>query len=68
MTISIAFQVYLTKQGILPLGTVRSNRVRNIKIPKEVGTWPRYRKSSGSNVKLSLISWFANKVVNICML
>lgn len=64
-------QVYLYQNGLLPLGTVRLNRVPNSNMPT-----PKVLKKQGrgtivekiatiDGVKLSLVSWFDNKQVNM---
>lgn len=64
-------QVYLFKNGLLPLGTVRLNRVPNSNMPSDKELKKRGRGSFEEktavidDVKLSLISWFDNKNVNI---
>lgn len=64
-------QVYLFKNGILPLGTVRLNRVPNSNMPTEKELKKKGRGSMEEKtaeidgVKLSLVSWFDNKIVNM---
>ena len=64
-------EVYLMKNGILALGTVRINRVPNSKMPTEKELKSQGRGSMVEKVaiidgvQLGLVSWFDNKVVNI---
>ncbi|XP_057338431.1 piggyBac transposable element-derived protein 3-like [Microplitis mediator] len=64
-------QVYLYKNGLLPLGTVRLNCVLNSNMPTEKELKKRGRGSMEEkiavidNVKLSLVSWFDNKNVSL---
>ncbi|XP_008552076.1 piggyBac transposable element-derived protein 3-like [Microplitis demolitor] len=64
-------QVYLFQNGILPLGTVRLNRVSNSNIPTEKDLKKKGRGSMEEKtavidgVKLSLVSWFDDKLVNM---
>lgn len=64
-------QVYLTKNGLLPLGTVRMNRVPNADMPKEKELKKQGRgfmvekTASVDGVKTALITWFDNKPVNM---
>ncbi|GBP72669.1 PiggyBac transposable element-derived protein 3 [Eumeta japonica] len=64
-------QVYLFQNGLLPLGTVRLNRVPNSDMPtekelKKNGRGSMVEKTAViDNVKLSLVSWFDNKTVNM---
>lgn len=63
--------MYLYKKGLLPLGTVRLNRVPNSNTPSEKELKKQGRGSMAEkvavidNVKLSLVSWFDNKNVNL---
>jgi hypothetical protein len=67
---SPALQVYLAKRGIHCLGTVRINRVPQScmpsdKVMKMKGRGACCEKVANvDNVKLSLVSWFDNRVVN----
>nr|CAH7744543.1 unnamed protein product [Callosobruchus chinensis] len=62
--------VYLTKEGILPLGTVRLNRVPGVDMPKEkdmkkIGRGHMVEKvATIDNETVSIVSWFDNKIVN----
>lgn len=64
-------QVYLFQNGLLPLGTVRLNRVPNSNMPTEKELKKNGRGSMAEktaiidNVKLSLVSWIDNKTVNM---
>jgi len=64
-------EVYLMKNGILALGTIRINRVPNSKMPTEKELKSQGRGSMVEKVaiidgvQLGLVSWFDNKVVNI---
>lgn len=68
---SINLQVYLYKNGLLPLGTVRLNRVPNAEMPsekdlKKIGRGAMVEKvATVDDVKLSIVSWYDNKVVNL---
>ncbi|CAG4938749.1 unnamed protein product [Parnassius apollo] len=68
---SIKLQVYLYKNGLLPLGTIRMNRVPNADMPtekdlKKIGRGTMVEKIAiVDDVKLSLVSWYDNKVVNL---
>lgn len=58
------------KSGLLPLGTVRLNRVPNSRIPKDElmkqGRGSMMEKvATIDGVKLSLVSWFDNKIVTL---
>lgn len=63
--------MYLYKNGLLPLGTVRLNRVPNAEMPsekelKKIGRGAMVEKvASVDDVKLSIVSWYDNKVVNL---
>lgn len=68
---SVPLQIYLTKEGILPLGTVRLNRVPNAQMPTEK---EMRRQGRGSiiekvatieGIDLSLVSWYDNKIVTV---
>ncbi|CAH2000458.1 unnamed protein product [Acanthoscelides obtectus] len=61
--------VYLSKEGILPLGTVRKNRVPDCEFPKESmmkkkgrGTIME-RVARVDGVDVSVVSWYDNKIV-----
>lgn len=64
-------QIYLQKNGLMPLGTVRLNRVKDCKMPtekemKKLGRGSMVEKVANiDGVELSLVTWFDNKVVNI---
>lgn len=64
-------QVYLSKIGLLPLGTVRMNRVPNAEMPtekelKQQGRGFMVEKTAEiDDVQLALTSWFDNKPVNM---
>ncbi|XP_055910468.1 piggyBac transposable element-derived protein 3-like [Eupeodes corollae] len=64
-------QVYLFKSGLLSLGTVRLNPVPNSNMPVEKDLKKKGRGSMTEKtaiidgVKLSLVSWYDNKVVNM---
>lgn len=67
---SIPLLTYLTKNGILPLGTVRANRVPCLQFPKESemkkkgrGTFLE-KVATVDGVQISAVSWYDNKVVN----
>lgn len=68
---SPGLQVHMYKNGLLPLGTVRLNRVPNSNMPtaaqmKKLGRGSMEEKTATiDNVKLSLVSWFDNKPVNL---
>ncbi|KAJ8926972.1 hypothetical protein NQ314_020619 [Rhamnusium bicolor] len=68
---SIQLQVYLTKVGIFPLGTVRINRVPNCNMPKESELKRQGRGAMIEKVAkfdgtcVFLVSWFNNKIVNM---
>lgn len=68
---SVALQVYLFKNGLLPLGTVRLNRVPNAGMPvekdlKKNGRGAMVEKvATVDDVNLSLVSWYDNKQVNL---
>lgn len=66
----IPLLVYVSKQGILPLGTIRSNRVPDFQFPKEA---EMKKKGLGAvtekvanidGVDISVVSWYDNKIVN----
>ncbi|XP_049809183.1 piggyBac transposable element-derived protein 3-like [Schistocerca nitens] len=67
---SVPLEVYLHKEGIQSLGTVRSNRVRGCILPKEAAMKKNGQGSmeekiaTVDGVQLSVVSWFDNKVVN----
>ena len=67
---SVPLQVYLKKEGILSLGTVRATRIPNCDVPTES---EMKREGRGSmkekvamvdDVELSLVTWYDNKTVN----
>lgn len=68
---SVPLQIYLTKQGLLPLGTVRINRVPNSNMPKESELKKNGRGAMVEKVatidgtKISVVSWYDNKLVNL---
>nr|CAH7720594.1 unnamed protein product [Callosobruchus chinensis] len=67
---SIPLQIYLTKNGILPLGTVRANRVPDYHFPKESDMKKKGRGALFEGVanvegcEISVVSWYDNKLVN----
>ncbi|PSN38182.1 hypothetical protein C0J52_15046 [Blattella germanica] len=67
---SVPLEVYLHKEGISSLGTVRANRVPCCLMPKETEMKKSGRGSmkekvaTVDGVQLSVVSWFDNKVVN----
>ena len=66
---SVSLMMYLTQQGILPLGTVRLNRIPNISMPseKEIKKMVRAhiveKVANIDNLDISVVSWYDNKVV-----
>lgn len=66
---SLPLLVYLTKEGILPLGTVRTNRLPNCELPKEsvmkkMGRGAFVEKVTQiDGVDINLVCWYDNKVV-----
>ncbi|CAF4889774.1 unnamed protein product [Pieris macdunnoughi] len=68
---SLPLLVYLTKQGILPLGTIKANRVPGHKVPvekelKKKGRGATVEKiSTVDNVDISVTTWYDNRVVNL---
>ncbi|KAG5895691.1 hypothetical protein JTB14_027014 [Gonioctena quinquepunctata] len=64
-------QIYLAKNGLLPLGTVRLNRVPNSEIPtakdlKKQGRGFIVEKVALiDNIKIGITTWFENKPVNM---
>lgn len=67
---SIPLLTYLTKHGILPLGTVRANRVPDFQFPKESDMKKKGRGAvlekvaNVDDVDISAVSWYDNKIVN----
>ncbi|XP_072392519.1 uncharacterized protein [Diabrotica undecimpunctata] len=67
---SIPLMIYLTKEGILPLGTVRLNRVPGVVMSAEKQIKKRHRGhrvekiANIDNVDVSVVSWFDNKIVS----
>nr|CAH7726963.1 unnamed protein product [Callosobruchus chinensis] len=66
----VPLMVYLAKNGILPLGTVRLNRVPGCKMLSEKefkklgrGAWQE-KTAIKDDVKLSLVCWYDNKIVS----
>jgi len=68
---SLPLMVYLDKEGILPLGTARLNRIAGLIMPnekefKKLGRGSMCEKTTTiDNVKVSAVSWFDNKVVTM---
>lgn len=68
---SLPLMVYLHKEGILPLGTARLNRITGLIMPNEKEFKKQGRGSMCEkttiidNVKISAVSWFDNKVVTM---
>ncbi|XP_072398304.1 uncharacterized protein [Diabrotica undecimpunctata] len=66
---SIPLMIYLTKEGSLPLGAVRLNRVPGVVMPAEKEIQKRGRGhivkkiANIDNVDVSVVSWFDNKIV-----
>ncbi|KAJ8945544.1 hypothetical protein NQ318_020390 [Aromia moschata] len=66
----IPLLVYLSKEGILPLGTVRMNRVPDFQPLKESEMKKQGRGAyvekvtTVDGVDISLVSWYDNKIVN----
>ncbi|KAJ8912352.1 hypothetical protein NQ315_014719 [Exocentrus adspersus] len=66
---SVGLMTYLTTQGILPLGTVRLNRVPGLKMPlekemKKKGRGYMVEKTANiDSTDISVVSWFDNKIV-----
>lgn len=63
-------QIHLTREGILPLITVRASRTPNINLPKEIEMKRRGRGiiekvAKIDDIQISLISWYDDKVVNL---
>ena len=67
---SVPLQIYLTKNGILPLGTVRMNRVPDYQFLKESDMKRQgrgavtERVANVEGVDISVVSWYDNKIVN----
>lgn len=67
---SVPLMVYLRKEGLLSLGTVRATRIPFCYLPKEAEMKKRGRGymeekvATVDNVQLSAVSWYDNKVVN----
>lgn len=67
---SVPLMVYLTKNGILPLGTVRLNRIPGCQMLSEKEFQKRGRgafqekTAVKDGVKISTVSWYDNKVVS----
>lgn len=68
---SVPLQIYLAQHGMLPLGTVRINRVPNCNMPKETELKKNGRGAMVEKVatidgtKISVVTWYDNKLVNI---
>ncbi|KAG5881017.1 hypothetical protein JTB14_016755 [Gonioctena quinquepunctata] len=64
-------QIYLAKNGLLPLGTVRLNRVPNSEMPtakdlkKQVRGFIVEKVAVIDNIKIGITTWFDNKPVNM---
>ncbi|KAG5871836.1 hypothetical protein JTB14_028776 [Gonioctena quinquepunctata] len=64
-------QIYLAKNGLLPLGTVRLNRVPNSEMPtvKDLKKQGRgfivERVAVIDNIKIAITTWFDNELVNM---
>ncbi|XP_050527792.1 piggyBac transposable element-derived protein 3-like [Daktulosphaira vitifoliae] len=68
---SIDLLIYLEKEGILPLGTARLNRLTGLNMPSEKdfkkkgrGTFCE-KLTTINDVTLSAVSWYDNKLVNM---
>lgn len=67
---SLNLTVYLAKQGILSLGTVRRNRLPNCKLPTDSDLKTSIRGTSHEyvgtvdNIEITSVAWKDNKVVN----
>ncbi|KAJ8967146.1 hypothetical protein NQ314_003061 [Rhamnusium bicolor] len=65
----IPLLVFLTKEGILPLGTVRMNRLPNCQLPKENEMKKRGRGSvvekvaKVDGISVSVVAWYDNTLV-----
>lgn len=68
---SVPLLIYLTKNGILPLGTVRANRVPDLQFPKESEMKKKGRGAilekvaNVDGVDVSVVSWYDNKIVKV---
>lgn len=51
---SVPLMIYLTNQGILPLGTVRVNPIHHLAIRKG--------NEDKGNVDISVVSWYHHKI------
>ena len=68
---SIPLQIFMCESGILLLGTVRSNRLRQCQLPSEKEKKKERRGSflekvaTIDGVTLSVVSWYDNKIVTL---
>ena len=63
--------VYLRKQGILAVGTIRRNRINNCKLPEEKIMMKFERGTSQEfvtniyGIEVTTLSWEDNRIVNL---
>ncbi|XP_045453941.1 piggyBac transposable element-derived protein 3-like [Melitaea cinxia] len=68
---SLPLLIYLNKKAILPLGTIKANRIPGYKVPaekdlKKLGRGATIEKlTTVDNTDISIVSWYDNRVVNL---
>lgn len=68
---SLPLMIYLHKEGILPLGTARLNRLQGLTMPtkkefQKEGRGAIFEKTTKiEDVKISAVSWFDNQIVTL---
>lgn len=68
---SLPLLTYLTKKGILPLGTIKANRIPGYKVPAEKDLKKKGRGATVEklttveDIDVSVVTWYDNRVVNL---
>ncbi|CAH2086337.1 unnamed protein product [Euphydryas editha] len=68
---SLPLLIFLNKKAILPLGTIKANRIPGYKVPaekdlKKLGRGATIEKlTTVDNTDISIVTWYDNRVVNL---
>ncbi|XP_035457403.2 piggyBac transposable element-derived protein 3-like [Spodoptera frugiperda] len=68
---SLPLLTYLNKKGILPIGTIKANRIPGYKVPVEKDLKKKGRGTTVEklttidNTDISVVTWYDNRVVNL---